>query len=321
MSLMDCSNRFGRIHVIDSHTGGEPTRVVVEGGPALGDGPLSHRLRRFREDFDHLRSAIVNEPRGSDPLVGALLCEPNEDSCSAGVIFFNNVGFLGMCGHGTIGLAVTLSHLGLINQGRHRIDTPVGVVEAELHESGQVTVRNVASFRHANAVRLRVEGFGEITGDVAWGGNWFFLTEDCPFSLEFSNVEALSGYARAVRLALTRDGVRGTGGEEIDHIEISGPPRSPDADSRNFVLCPGGSYDRSPCGTGTSAKLACLWADGKLGENQTWRQESLIGSLFEGSITVRDNRVYPNIKGSAFIVADAWLLLDSRDPFKHGINA
>ncbi len=310
-----------RIHVIDSHTGGEPTRVVVDGGPPLGNGSLSERRDIFRDQFDCFRSAIVNEPRGSDAVVGALLCPPADPSCVAGVIFFNNVGYLGMCGHGTIGLTVTLAHLGKISPGLYRMETPVGIVEARLHPSGEVTVSNVASYRAAAGVSIVVEGIGTVTGDVAWGGNWFFLTDDCPIPLTLDNRDALTEYAWQLRKALQRHGITGDNRAEIDHIEIYGPPALPGADSKNFVLCPGKSYDRSPCGTGTSAKLACLHADGKLREGEIYRQESLVGSLFEGAITIRDGLVYPHIKGSAFVTAESQLLLGGRDPFQWGIPA
>jgi 4-hydroxyproline epimerase len=309
-----------RVRVIDSHTGGEPTRVVIEGGPDLGAGPLSERLRVFRERFDHFRSAVVNEPRGNDAMVGALLCAPHDPSCSAAVIFFNNVGYLGMCGHGAIGLTVTLAHLGCIGPGLHRIETPVGVVEAVLHEGGEVTINNVPSYRFRHRVEVPVEGFGVVRGDIAWGGNWFFLTEDCPYELRLANLEALTAYAWKIRQALERDGIAGVDtadkSGEIDHIEISVGPR-------NFVLCPGKAYDRSPCGTGTSAKLACLYADGKLREGEVWRQESIVGSVFEGSITEGAGRggIYPHIKGTAFVNADATLILDPKDPFVYGIPA
>ncbi|HZS52810.1 MAG TPA: proline racemase family protein [Bryobacteraceae bacterium] len=309
------------VHVIDSHTGGEPTRVVVSGGPPLRPGPLAQQLEEFRNDYDAWRSAIVNEPRGSDAIVGALLREPQDPSCSAGVIFFNNVGYLGMCGHGTIGLAVTLQYLGRIQPGLHRIETPVGIVDALLHENDEVTVRNVPSYRSAAGVSVNVEGFGKVIGDVAWGGNWFFLTHNLPFELSLSNLDRLSDYAWRIRQALTQSGITGADGKEIDHIEIYGPAVAAGADSKSFVLCPGRSYDRSPCGTGTSAKLACLYADGKLREGEKWRQESLIGSIFEGSFTVHNGVIYPEIKGSAFVNADSKLILDERDPFQWGIRS
>ena len=315
------SEETRRVRVIDSHTGGEPTRLVVSGGPDLGTGPLSQRLELFRSQHDCFRSAVVNEPRGSDVIVGALLCEPVDPACAAGVIFFNNVGYLGMCGHGTIGLVATLAHLKRIKPGEHWIETPVGTVGATLHESGDVTVNNVASYRSAADVEVEVPAYGKVRGDVAWGGNWFYLVRDHHLELTLNNVEALTTFSWAIRQALRANGITGAGGEEIDHIELFGPPQTAEADSRNFVLCPGKAYDRSPCGTGTSAKLACLYADGKIREGQTWRQESLIGSVFEGTIKVRDGKVYPSIKGSAFVTAEAELLVDPRDPLCMGIRA
>ncbi len=307
--------------VIDSHTGGEPTRVIVEGGPDLGAGSLAERRTRFQRHADHYRSAVANEPRGSDPVVGALLCPPSDPSCIAGVIFFNNVGYLGMCGHGTIGLVATLSYLGRLTPGPHRIETPVGVVTAELHCSGEVSVANVPSYRHRRDVTVEVPEYGRITGDVAWGGNWFFLVNDHGQELHLSRVESLTRLAWHIRQSLTREGVTGRNNEEIDHVELFGPPQSPLADSRNFVLCPGLAYDRSPCGTGTSAKMACLYEDGKLAEGQIWRQEGIVGSIFEGWVERVGAAIRPTIRGTAFVNADATFVLDDRDPFCWGIRS
>ena len=310
-----------RIRVIDSHTGGEPTRLVVSGGPQLGTGPLSDRLECFRNKHDHFRSAIVNEPRGSDIMVGALLCDPLDSACAAGVIFFNNVGYLGMCGHGTIGLVATLAYMKRIGAGEHKIETPVGTVSAVLHENGQVTVNNVASYRHEANIAVDVPGYGEVRGDVAWGGNWFFLVRNHTIELIVQNIDSMTTFTWAIRQALRDHSIAGADGKEIDHIELFGPSHLPGVDSKNFVLCPGKAYDRSPCGTGTSAKLACLYADGKIREGQTWKQESIVGSVFEGSVKVRDGKVYPSIKGSAFVNAEAELVLDPRDPLCMGIRA
>lgn len=309
------------IRVIDSHTAGEPTRVVIEGGPDLGGGSMAERRERFRRDFDRFRSAVVNEPRGSDPVVGALLCTPVDAASAAGVIFFNNVGYLGMCGHGTIGLIVTLAHMGRIGPGVHRIETPVGIVTAELHAEGDVSVANVPSYRYRSGVAVDVPGYGAFTGDVAWGGNWFFLVRDHAEHLDLRDVERLTEVTWAIRQALERGGITGENGAEIDHVELFGPPTVADADSRNFVLCPGKAYDRSPCGTGTSAKLACLVADGKLAPGDVWRQESIVGTVFEGSVRVVDGAIQPTIRGKAFVNAEATLILDERDPFCWGIGA
>jgi len=317
--MIDSNSR--RVRVIDSHTGGEPTRLVVRGGPDLGIGPLAARLERFRSQHDSFRSAVVNEPRGSDVMVGALLCEPIDPACAAGVIFFNNVGYLGMCGHGTIGLVATLSFMKRIKPGEHRIETPVGTVSAVLHSNREVTVNNVASYRMAANVEVDVPRYGKVHGDVAWGGNWFFLVRGHNMELSLNNIEHLTDFTWAIRQALREQGITGAGNQEIDHIELFGPSHLAAVDSKNFVLCPGKAYDRSPCGTGTSAKLACLYADGKIREGQVWKQESIVGSLFEGSITVREGKVHPSIKGSAFVNAEAELVLDPLDPFCMGIRA
>jgi 4-hydroxyproline epimerase len=309
-----------RVRTIDSHTGGEPTRLVVGGGPALGSGTLPERVRIFRQQFDWFRSAVVNEPRGSDAMVGALLCEPADPASAAAVIFFNNVGYLGMCGHGTIGLVATLAYLGRIVPGEHAVETPVGTVHAQLHSDGKVTVRNVPSRRTRSEVSVEVPGLGQVVGDVAWGGNWFFLVRQQRDDLTTANIESLTQLTTAIRRALAAAGITGDDGGEIDHIELFGPPGVPGANSRNFVLCPGNAYDRSPCGTGTSAKLACLYADGKLTPGDVWRQESIIGTVFEGSIAVRNGHVVPSITGSAYVNAEAELILDPRDPLRHGIR-
>jgi 4-hydroxyproline epimerase len=309
-----------RIKVIDSHTGGEPTRVVISGGPDLGNDALATRRRRFSEEHDDFRCAVVNEPRGSDAIVGALLCTPVDESCITGVIFFNSVAYLGMCGHGTIGVIATLAHLNRIGPGTHRIETPVGVVVARLDDNGEVEVANVPSYRLATNVTVEVPGFGAVTGDVAWGGNWFFLVNDHDQELEFEHLGKLMEFTLSIRESLARNGITGLDGHEIDHVELFTRSRLAGVDSKNFVLCPGNTYDRSPCGTGTSAKLACLVADGKLRERQIWRQESIVGSVFEGTVSVIDGVVHPKIKGSAFITAESDFIIDARDPFSMGIR-
>ena len=306
------------IRIIDSHTEGEPTRLVLEGGPDLGDGPLDERARRFRERFDRFRSAIVNEPRGSDALVGALLCTPHRADCALGVIFFNNVGCIGMCGHGTIGVIASLAHLGRCAPGAVRIDTPVGPVSARLNDDATVEVENVASYRKARGIRIDVAGGEAVAGDVAWGGNWFFLTPDGGLALDLDNLEALTAYARRVRQAVNSQGF-----PEVDHIELTGPARATRAHGRSFVLCPGGAYDRSPCGTGTSAKLACLAADGELAEGEPWVSESVIGSRFVARYRWHDRsrgEVIPTITGRAHVTSEALLRLDPEDPFCWGIG-
>jgi len=308
------------VRFVDSHTGGEPTRVVVDAGLDLGSGPLTDRVRRFRTEHDGFRRAVVCEPRGSDVLVGALLCPPVDPTCVAGVLYFNNVGYLGMCGHGTIGVGVTLGRLGRIGAGRHRLETPVGVVPFEFDGKNRVTLDNVPSYRLTADVGVEVEGHGTVRGDVAWGGNWFFLVRKHRERLELGNVERLTAVTQAVRRALREQGITGAGGAEIDHVELFGPPADARNQSRNFVLCPGGAYDRSPCGTGTSAKLACLAADGKLQPGEPWRQESILGSVFTGSYRYENDRIIPTIAGEAYVTAEGFLCFDAGDPFALGIE-
>jgi 4-hydroxyproline epimerase len=309
------------LRIVDSHTAGEPTRVVLPSGPEpdLGGGSLADRFHRLRTDYDHLRRAILCEPRGSDVLVGAWLLEPDDADCAAAVVFFNNTGYLGMCGHGAIGVGATLAHLGRIQPGEHRIQTPVGIVPIHVHTPNCVTIHNVPAFRHRAAVTVDVPVFGPVTGDVAWGGNWFFLVADHPFTLDKSAVNDLTAFTGSIRHALVASGVTGADGAEIDHIELFTAAHDPAKQSRNFVLCPGMAYDRSPCGTGTSAKLACLAADGKLQAGQIWRQEGILGTAFEGRFRIEDGRILPSITGSAWVTAESTLLFDPLDPFRLGI--
>lgn len=307
--------------VIDSHTEGEPTRVVISGGPDLGSGSISERMQRFCGQFDHFRSGVVCEPRGSEVVVGALLLEPEQPDSSAAVIFFNDVGYLGMCGHGTIGLLTTLAHLGRIGSGPHKIETPVGIIEATLHEDRSVTVENVPSYRYRAAVEVEVPGYGRVTGDVAWGGNWFFLVSDPPCELVVSNRAELVGASAAIRTALHANGVTGQDAAYIDHIEFFSEPKDQENSSRNFVLCPGASFDRSPCGTGTSAKMACLYDDGKLAPGVIWRQEGILGTVFQGSVRVGcHGKVNPSIRGRAWVIGESKLLFACDDPFTQGIK-
>lgn len=323
-----------KVRVIDSHTGGEPTRLVIDGGPDLGSGPLSERVEIFRDRFDDFRRSVILEPRGSDVYVGALLCEPVDPSCSAGVIFFNNAGYLQMCGHGTIGLVVSLAYLGRIQPDVHRIETSVGIVEAELLDDQTARIQNVPSYRYQSQVAVQVPEFGVVKGDIAWGGNWFFLV-GCPTkTFDTQHLDELLAFSTAIRRALGEQGITGANDGEIDHIElyqhveVSSDDEQPIPEAVNFVLCPGGAWDRSPCGTGTSAKLACLAADGKLAVGEIWNQRSVIGSLFSGTFELapKDNCddpgspvIIPTITGSAWVSADSTLLISQSDPFAAGI--
>ncbi len=304
-----------RIKVLDSHTGGEPTRLVLEGGPDLGAGPLSERVKVFKEQHDAFRTTVEGEPRGSEVMVGALLCAPHEPGCQFGVIFFNNVGYLGMCGHGTIGLVVSLAHLGRIKPGALKIDTPVGPIEAMLHPNGEVSFNNVPSYRREKDLSLYLPGVGDVMCDLAWGGNWFCLIQDHDQKLELANVAQLTDYTSRVRQAVSDSGF-----PEVDHVELFGPSTTAGVNSRNFVLCPGKAYDRSPCGTGTSAKLACLAADGQLAVGAEWVQESIVGSVFRGKYRKQGDKIIPTITGTAHVMAETTLLADPADPFATGIR-
>ena len=307
-----------RIQIIDSHTGGEPTRLVIGGFPDLGTGSMAERRALLAAQHDAWRATTVLEPRGNDVIVGALLCEPVDPANAAGVVFFNNTGYLGMCGHGTIGLVASLAHMGRIQPGVHGIETPVGTVSTTLHEDGSVSVRNVPAFRLHHKMAVDVPGYGTVTGDVAWGGNWFFLVTEHTQRVASDNLQALTQFTTAIQQALEAQGHRGSDGGVIDHIEVFAEDEH--ADSRNFVLCPGGAYDRSPCGTGTSAKLACLAADGKLQPGQVWRQASIIGSVFEASYEREGDKIIPTLRGRAHMSAEATLLIEADDPFGWGIR-
>ncbi len=306
-----------RLHVIDSHTGGEPTRLIMNGFPALTGDTIAAQLDDLRSHHDQWRRACLLEPRGNDVLVGALYCAPVTPGATCGVIFFNNAGYLGMCGHGTLGLVASLHYLGLIAPGVHTLDTPVGPVAATLHADGAVTLRNVPAYRYRRHVSVQVPGHGAVVGDIAWGGNWFFLVSDHGQALQMSNVDALTDYTWAMLKALEAQGIYGEDGALIDHIELFADDT--EVDSRNFVMCPGKAYDRSPCGTGTSAKLACLAADGKLGPGEPWVQASITGSQFQARYEWDGERVRPFITGRAHMTADSILLIDEQDPFAWGI--
>ena len=311
-----------RIPYLDSHTGGEPTRLITSLPFDLGTGSVADKLSTLKKDHDDLRRTVLLEPRGSDVLVGAYLVPPADPTCQFGVIYFNNVGYLGMCGHGTIGLIASLAYLGKVQPGIIRVETPVGVVEATLHknEAGEypnkVSVQNIPSYRHLTHIPVTVDG-KTVHGDVAWGGNWFFLVHDHGMDVNMSNLEALTDFSWRVREQLTANGITGANGAEIDHVELFAS--TPEADSKSFVLCPGKAYDRSPCGTGTSAKLACLYGDGKLKVGQTWKQQSVVGSIFEGSIQLDGDKIIPTITGEAWVMSEGTILVDERDPFGKGI--
>lgn len=298
------------ISVIDSHTGGEPTRVVTGGFPELAGASLAERRADLVANHLHIARLIVAEPRGNEAMVAALLVEPEDPGSSAGVIFFDGEAALGMCGHGTIGLVETLRWMGEIDGQQVSVETPVGVVVADLNADGTISITNVVSRRIAKAVELEVPGIGPVVGDVAYGGNTFFLVTTPAMDLDRPIRELLAS-AEAIEAQ-----VHAAGFTDVDHVELFGRPNHPDANSRSFVLCPSGTYDRSPCGTGTSAKVACLAADGLLEEGEVWIQESITGSIFSAEFTWSDRskrEVAPRITGSASVIARGELLMSAEE--------
>jgi 4-hydroxyproline epimerase len=254
-------------------------------------------------------------------MVGALLTAPVNADSVAGVVFFNNVGYLGMCGHGLIGVVRTLAHMGRLGAGEARIDTPVGTVSAQLNADSSVTIRNVPASCYQRDVVVAVPGVGRLQGDIAWGGNWFFITHLDQPPLELPHLDELLRITRATLHALAAQGITGAQGAAIDHVELTAPGAADVADARNFVLCPGGAYDRSPCGTGTSAKLAVLHAQGALQPGQVWRQQSITGGLFEGWLEAQAGELIPFIRGRAYVTGESVLRFDSRDPFRQGFTS
>lgn len=322
--------RVRRVRVIDSHTEGEPTRVVVSGGPELGAGAAQARDALARDHRDFCRGTLL-EPRGSEVLVGAVLVAPADPRCCAGAVFFNNVGVLGMCGHGTIGIARTLLHMGRIGTGSHMLETPVGCVPFDVGEGGSVTLRNVPSRRARSGVRVRLDDGTEATGDIAWGGNWFFITP-APAGLPVGSarIRELEALSLRIQRALDRDGLGmaegGTATPErirIDHVEIWSPLPTGKG-WRSFTMCPGGQWDRSPCGTGTSAKLACLAADGMAAPGEAMRAESPIGTHFDAWFdgpADAGGSIVPSVRGRAWITAEGDLCFDAGDPCAAGLPA
>jgi len=307
--------------VIDSHTGGEPTRVIIDGGPDLGSGPISERARLLETKHDKFCRSVLCEPRGYDAMVGALIVTPVEKNCLTGVIFFNTSQNLGMCGHATVGLLVTLYYLGKISVGNYKIETPVGIISAQLHDPNTVSVINVESYRYKKGVSIQVEQYGEITGDIAWGGNWFFLVNNSPISVQFENIDKLLNFTSSIKSALKQQHITAPDSSEIDHIELFGESLNEKAHSKNFVLCSSGDYDRSPCGTGCSAKLACLAEERLWPENKKWIQEGIIGSLYSTHYSwSTGGNIIPTITGKAFVTSEATLQFNPLDPYKHGIS-
>ncbi|MFM8735826.1 MAG: proline racemase family protein [Pirellulales bacterium] len=314
-----------RLRVVDSHTIGEPTRVVVDealvAGLDLGAGSVRDRRDRFRERHDHVRRALVGDPRGVTAMVGVILVPPADPACRYGAFYINRVGYLDMCGHATIGLAVTLGALGAIEPGSFRLETPAGVVAMTWHGGNEASFECVPPRRIAKGLSLSCDDGSRVTGDVATSGLWFFLCRDHGLPVEPAAIPALTARAWSIRRALEARGIAGDGGEVIDHVVLLGPPREPGNDGRAFVLCPDGAFDRSPCGTGTSALVGCLLDDGVLAEGATWRQESVLGGVYAASVRCAGSIVVPTVRGRAWLTAESTLHFTADDPYRTGVDA
>jgi 4-hydroxyproline epimerase len=303
------------VRVIDSHTEGEPTRLVVEGLPEPAGNTVQDRVAAIERDFEALYRPLLLEPRAYEAMVGAWMGSPTAEGCIADVVYFNPAGVLGMCGHGTIGVAATLAQTGKLSPGDYRFNTPAGIVGVKIVDPATVQIENIPSYRIAASARLEVEGYGGVVGDVAYGGNHFFLVKNSPIPVISDRMDELGSFTKAVMAA-----ARAQGYPDVNHVEVFGPPEREDADSKNYVLCPGGEYDRSPCGTGTSAKLACLAADGKLAPGEVWTQESIIGTAFRAWYRADGDHTRPTIEGRAYITGEATLQFNDDDPLREGIR-
>jgi 4-hydroxyproline epimerase len=312
-----------QLRVLDSHTIGEPTRLVIDEWCAasldLGTGSVRQRRDVFRERYDHLRRAIVADPRGVEAMVGVVLVPPTDPSCDLGAIYFNRVGYLDMCGHATIGLAVSLGHLGRISPGPFRLETPAGVVGVQWHGGTSVSFQCVSPRRIHRGLVVRCADGTTVSGDVATSGLWFFICRDHGLSIDTEAISQLRDKAWAIRRSLAAAGVTGDTGEVIDHIVLMGPPQDPANHARNFVLCPDGAFDRSPCGTATSALVGCLHDDDLLAEGALWRQESILGGVYEASINRSGGVLMPTVRGQAWITAESTLHFAADDPYRTGL--
>ncbi|MGI9177053.1 MAG: proline racemase family protein, partial [Pirellulales bacterium] len=308
----------------DSHTIGEPTRVVVDetfaAALALGDGSVRRRRDLFRERYDHVRRALVGDPRGAVAMVGVVLVPPHDPACRLGAFYFNRVGYLDMCGHATIGLAVTLGSLGRIEPGSFRLETPAGSVGVTWHGGIDASFECVPPRRIHRGLAVDCGSGQTVTGDVATSGLWFYLCRDHGIAVTPAEIPRLTDLAWTIRRGLEARGITGDGGEIIDHIVLLGPPSTSGNDGKAFVLCPDGAFDRSPCGTGTSALVGCLHEDGLLAEGRTWRQESVLGGIYEARVRREGEILVPTVRGQAWITAESELRFAIDDPYRTGLT-
>lgn len=327
------------IQAVDSHTAAEPTRVITGGLPMIRGATMADKRDELKRLHDPIRRSLVLEPRGHDAIILAYLLPPTHDDADLGVVFANDAGYLGMCGHGAIGLATTAVAMGLVAAVEPvteiTLDTPVGLIKCRVAVEGgrpkSVTITNVPSFLYRQRVVVDVHGFGKVAADIAYGGNWFAFVEADQLGLmvEKAHLPVLMQAAIAIREALVRDGVRGVhpdSGEEevIDHVKLFVPLDGEHHGARALTLCPGTAYDRSPCGTGTSAKLAVLHAKGELKTGEQFDSESVLGTRFAARVVAETTvgefpAIVPEITGSAWITSFATFVIDPDDPCRHGI--
>jgi 4-hydroxyproline epimerase len=311
------------VRVIDSHTIGEPTRLVLDDaflhGLDLGTGSVRSRRDVFRSRYDHLRRALVADPRGVEAMVGVILVPPSDPTCDFGALYCNRVGYLDMCGHATIGLAVSLGHIGRIKPGAFRLETPAGIVGVEWHGGSEASIQSVSPRRIHRMLSIACRDGTTVNGDVATSGLWFFICRDHGIPVVPDAIPRLLEKAWMIRRSLEAAGITGDAGEPIDHIVLMGQALDPANSARNFVLCPDGAFDRSPCGTATSALVGCLYEDGHLDEGAAWRQESILGGLYESSIRRQGGVLIPTVRGRAWITAEATLHFAEDDPYRTGL--
>jgi len=332
--------KFSRyIHAIDSHTMGEPTRVVVGGVPNIPGKTLPEKKAYLEKNMDYLRKAIMHEPRGHNDMFGSILVQPVSDEADIGIIFMDGGGYLNMCGHGTIGASTIAVETGMVPKVEPytelTLEAPAGLVKVRATvENGKVkeiTFRNVPAFLYKQDVKINVPEIGEITLDISFGGSFFAIVDAKQLGVKIvpENATKLKDIGLKIRDIVNKEiEIQHPTLEHIktvDLVEIYDEPTNPEATLKNVVIFGEGQVDRSPCGTGTSAKLATLYAKGKIKEGELFVYESIIGTMFKGRVVgttkVGDfDAVIPEITGSAYITGFNTFVIDEDDPMKYGFS-
>jgi len=323
---------------IDAHTCGNPVRVVAGGGPMLPHAPMADRRQIFMRDHDWVRRALMFEPRGHDVMSGSILYPPSAPDYDLAVLYIEVSGCLPMCGHGTIGTVTAALEAGLViprEAGRLALETPAGRVDVEYASDGpyvdQVRLFNVPSYQHAAGVRIEVAGLGEIVVDVAYGGNYYAIIEPQANwagldSMGASDIQRLSPLVRRAAQAAVApmhpEDARIAG---ISHVMWCDKPRDPRADARNAVFYGEKAIDRSPCGTGSSARMAQLAAQGRLAVGDGFVHESIIGTMFDCRVEAAAMvggmaAIRPSVAGWARVIGHNTIYVDDRDPLAHGFQ-